>query len=636
MPPSEAPPVLNRVYVGDVRAFAAALAPQSVHAIVTSVPYWGLRDYGIPPSVWGGEPGCAHAWGPSERSPWANELPGPNGRRKNTIGSRRRSRTAGRWCARCGAWEGCLGLEPTVERYVEHLVAVFRALRPALRDDGALWLNLGDSYSSAPVGRYSGGGAAVQGRDLSGHLSKRSTVGPNLTDALQRLMECRPLILGDAPTIRVTAKRGHVPLQDNGFPQGVLLSLLGIERVTIKQRDQHFCQVFHTLNSPSYCRVSAPVAWAKVDGADLEIVLDAVDGVSIVIADHDAERQAVLGISRVAPTGAGPDGNRPLTVEESAKPITECIRDGQPIGNAVTFDAPLERFPDVYLVDQAIPLRDRLDPRSSGRSNFRVTQAGRQQITLALGQSGVKICCAGVSHLYAPNDFGSLVRYSELYDKASRTTNAQRSKQLLGVPWLVARALQEDGWILRSDCVWHKPNPMPESIRDRPTKAHEYLFLLSKSPRYYYNARAIHEPVTGNAHRRGRGVNPKARAADAASGTGPRAKQNPSFSAACGELVASRNRRSVWTVATVPFRGRHYATFPPELVRPCVLATVLPHGVVCDPFIGSGTVAQVAVEEGRQWIGCDLDPRAPGWVRERLANRQTRLLTAEEVGHAAD
>lgn len=157
-----------------------------------------------------------------------------------------------------------------------------------------------------------------------------------------------------------------------------------------------------------------------------------------------------------------------------------------------------------------------------------------------------------------------------------------KPKDLVGIPWRVALALQADGWYLRCDIVWHKPNPMPESVTDRPTKAHEYIFLMTKSDRYFYDAEAIRDAVTGNAHSRGDGVNPKAkttsqdsrlfREKDPNHSTARKTKQNESFSAAVKGLVATRNKRSVWTVATAPYSEAHFATFPADLIKPCILA----------------------------------------------------------------
>ncbi|MCA8120458.1 site-specific DNA-methyltransferase [Burkholderia cepacia] len=225
-----------------------------------------------------------------------------------------------------------------------------------------------------------------------------------------------------------------------------------------------------------------------------------------------------------------------------------------------------------------------------------------------------------------------------------------KPKDLVGQPWRLAFALQDAGWYLRQDIIWHKPNPMPESVRDRCTKAHEYLFLLSKSEQYFYDFDAMQEPVSGTAHARGSGVNPKAREpagwdtgpgshrekVGRYPGTGvgfgrgydavakPRVKQNASFSGSVNELVSMRNRRSVWTIPTQSFDGAHFATFPEALVEPCVLAGSRPGDVVFDPFFGSGTTGQVAQRLGRRFLGCELNPDYEQLQRDRL--RQPSLM----------
>lgn len=206
-----------------------------------------------------------------------------------------------------------------------------------------------------------------------------------------------------------------------------------------------------------------------------------------------------------------------------------------------------------------------------------------------------------------------------------------KPKDLVGIPWRVALALQADGWYLRSDIIWAKPNPMPESVTDRPTKSHEYLFLLSKSERYYFDQAAVREPVTGNSHARGDGVNPKARnwktpdGWDTTKGNGghgsshkegrekgatgyqpKRPKQNESFAAAVAGLVESRNIRTVWDIATEQYRGAHFATFPQKLVEPCILVGSRPGDLVLDPFGGTGTVGRVAERLSRRWVCLDL------------------------------
>jgi DNA modification methylase len=177
------------------------------------------------------------------------------------------------------------------------------------------------------------------------------------------------------------------------------------------------------------------------------------------------------------------------------------------------------------------------------------------------------------------------------------------SKNLMGIPWRVAFALQADGWYLRSDIIWHKPNPMPESVTDRPTKAHEYLFLLSKQPRYYYDADAIAESAV---------MAPQRRLTNAAMQRGVPGQAEQSGSKGLRDEPvrdrAARNRRTVWTIATTPFSGAHFACFPRALIEPCILAGSPPGGTVLDPFMGSGTTGQVATDLGRQFIGCELNP----------------------------
>lgn len=216
--------------------------------------------------------------------------------------------------------------------------------------------------------------------------------------------------------------------------------------------------------------------------------------------------------------------------------------------------------------------------------------------------------------------------------QATRTPagDGLKPKDLCGIPWRVAFALQEAGWYLRSDIIWHKPNPMPESVTDRPTKAHEYIFLLSKSPRYFYDSDAIREPVTGNAHARGEGVNPKSKTPgrnsrihvdrDPAHARPKPSRQNESFSAAVRGLVDDRNKRSIWTVATHPFKGAHFATFPPDLIKPCIMAGSRLGDVVLDPFFGAGTTGLVALELGRKCIGIELNPQYAEMAKQRCLN----------------
>jgi DNA modification methylase len=176
-----------------------------------------------------------------------------------------------------------------------------------------------------------------------------------------------------------------------------------------------------------------------------------------------------------------------------------------------------------------------------------------------------------------------------------------KPKDLVGIPWRVAFALQADGWYLRSDIIWHKPNPMPESVTDRPTKAHEYLFLLSKSERYYYDHEAIKEQAL--------------RAGDQNNAT---PQHNEYAISRCITVGETRNKRSVWTIATQPYPEAHFATFPPKLIEPCILAGSRPGDTVLDPFAGSGTTLSVAKELNRQFLGIELNPVYVQLIEDRL------------------
>lgn len=219
----------------------------------------------------------------------------------------------------------------------------------------------------------------------------------------------------------------------------------------------------------------------------------------------------------------------------------------------------------------------------------------------------------------------------------SRNVPSLKVKDLIGIPWRVAFALQEDGWYLRRDIIWHKLNPMPESVRDRPSTAHEYLFLLTKSPCYYYDADAIVEPVSPNTHARlSQDVAAQVGSARAngggktngtmkAVGRGPKTtetgsgiKNNESFVAACSMPVTHRNKRSVWPLATEAFSEAHFATFPPALVEPCVKAGSPAGGTVLDPFGGAGTTGLVADRLGRNAILIELNPEYAEIARKRI------------------
>lgn len=231
-----------------------------------------------------------------------------------------------------------------------------------------------------------------------------------------------------------------------------------------------------------------------------------------------------------------------------------------------------------------------------------------------------------------------------------------KPKDLIGIPWLLAFALRDDGWYLRQEIIWHKPNPMPESVTDRCTKSHESIFLLAKSEKYYFDAGAIKEQSTGGLagntkptkaarayedgateHRTAAGLHDwvdrqRSKRDSFKRNNSKRSEVIPSQTVGTHRAdreesawdTETRNKRSVWTVATTPYKGAHFATFPPALIEPCILAGAPVGGVVLDPFFGSGTTGQVAQALGRHYIGCELNPAYKPLQDERTA--QTSLI----------
>ena len=366
------------LYHGDAAAVLRGWPDEVVQTCITSPPYWGLRDYGT--ATWeGSEAGCDHR-PPDE----AGTTKKPSAGQREHAG-----RFSGLTCWKCGAHriDAQLGLEPTPEEYVANLVAVFREVRRVLRDDGTLWLNLGDSY-----------------------------------------------------------------------------------------------------------------------------------------------------------TGSGKGGN-----------------------------------PD---------------------DGEQATNKGSQTIGVLYGKTG------------------EMAREAALTNVSRRWTaeNGMPPKNLVGIPWRVAFALQADGWYLRSDIIWAKPNPMPESVTDRPTKAHEYLLLLAKSARYFYDSGAIAEDaMPEHAGRYKYDFSGSEDGQDAAMPKGytihPEGPRTYS---------GKRNRRTVWEIATQPYPEAHFATFPPDLIKPCILAGAPVGGMVLDPFVGSGTTCYVAKELHRRAIGIDLKAEYLDLAAKRL------------------
>ena len=223
---------------------------------------------------------------------------------------------------------------------------------------------------------------------------------------------------------------------------------------------------------------------------------------------------------------------------------------------------------------------------------------------------------------YRPGKGQALVKQTvanskqDLPDKCARRGNkldGLKEKDLIGIPWMLAFALRADGWYLRQDIIWHKPNPMPESVKDRCTKSHEYLFLLSKNKHYYYDNDAIKEPAkdwgtrdrtNGKYHNQGTGLQPHS---------------------GLTESYDKRNKRSVWSITNKPYRDAHFAVFPPDLIKPCILAGSEKGDIILDPFIGSGTTAMVAKELCRYYIGCELHEDYGKLIKNRVSDARGTL-----------
>lgn len=241
---------------------------------------------------------------------------------------------------------------------------------------------------------------------------------------------------------------------------------------------------------------------------------------------------------------------------------------------------------------------------------------------------------------------------SRVRDSKMLKSQGLKNKELIGIPWMLAFALRADGWYLRQDIIWHKPNPMPESVKDRCTKAHEYIFLLTKSDKYYFDSVAIEEPIQDvTALRMLRGVSDTHKNVNGApeqtkhSINQPRPNVRKDFDSSMGGggtsfvghsgykkadgtlmIKPTRNKRSVWTVNTKPYKGAHFAVFPEGLIEPCILAGAPTDGIVLDPFMGSGTTAAVALRLDRQYLGCELNEDYKPLQESRIAKESQPTL----------
>lgn len=274
----------------------------------------------------------------------------------------------------------------------------------------------------------------------------------------------------------------------------------------------------------------------------------------------------------------------------------------------------LERTPDEYVERMVRVFRE-----------VRRTLKDDGTLWLNLGDCYASTTASGGQNCFSSS---TLTSGKGMRDPKRTLTSGLKPKDLVGIPWRVAFALQADGWYLRQDIIWHKPNPMPESVRDRCTKAHEYIFLLSKQARYYWDQEAIAEDATC--------------AGRILDYTGDQKNNNadPVLMATRpnGRMITvkdTRNRRSVWTVSTHSFPKAHFATFPPKLIEPCILAGCPEDGTVLDPFCGSGTTGMVALRHGRRFIGIELNAEYVDMAHRRIQGDMP-LLNAQCGHHTGD
>ena len=465
------------VWIGDCLESLRQMEDQSVNCCVTSPPYFGLRDYGV---------------------------------------------------------DGQIGLEGTPDAYVAKLVEVFREVRRVLRDDGVVFLNLGDSYFGG------GGGGGSKG---SKQQTNKGALIPGHT--------------------RAGARRAAAYGTSGKAPEG-------------SQASDCLCG-----SLCDACRRAYQIGKSHSGGRRVPTLAPSI---ASSIPEHTGSPSGHLPTSGLTP---------PADHSEAA------IRGLVP-------SAPREDGPPRDALVSTPPESSQQLPGANRRSDqpSECQLCGRSLRGSAPASARMAECSCGTSRRGLASGISGMDAASSAYQYL--TTESLKPKDLIGVPWMVAFALRADGWYLRQDIIWHKPNPMPESVKDRCTKAHEYLFLLSKGPRYFFDADAVKEPADPKNHRDSRGLRP----------TPP--GQSPTTGFKNGRHYETRNRRSVWTVTTKPFKGAHFATFPPDLIEPCILAGCPRGGTVLDPFGGSGTTAGVAIKNGRSAVLCELNPEYAAMMWPRI------------------
>jgi DNA modification methylase len=567
-----------RFLIGDAGSRLKQLPDESVHMVCTSPPYFGLRDYGT--AQWeGGDPACDHQEAVSLRrdSPGGFHNSTSRGTQAATVAVARQLRSV---CGKCGARriDSQIGIEATPSEYVAELVAVFREVRRVLRSDGVCWLNLGDSFSSGV---------------------------PNIPDLLARRLEGDVLFFGRADPRGRSAERVHVLIYDKAAPNPIFKPLFRAQRVLVKNRQDDLCQIGGALNAPVTVWVDGVLRLDLINEADSECAANLPENVAVIITGGELCSNPSLRDVVASSALAIKHAEAPFAVKVSREPVAEGITSDVSVWNSVTLNAGSVSIPHTNAINEPVALFDRAKLRAGGGRDLTIRNATAEHVSLSL-ERRCELRFQSVAQLFLLHD-GGLTPYRTALAEAKKYWNANRQKQEFGIPEMAKRALMEDGWICRQTIIWEKPNPMPESVTDRCTKSHEYVFLLTKSASYFYDSAAIAEPFADD-----RMGNPGAYKRTSSKAKGAVNDRQDLGFLNNGDGWNSdgsrtvRNRRSVWTIATEPSSLGHFALMPTALAELCIKAGTSERG--CCPLCGKGWVR--VVERGQTTRD---GPTASGW-----------------------
>lgn len=552
-----------KIIQGDCLEMLKELPDESIDTVITSPPYWGLRDYQTVPQIWDGDKDCQHSWDGYTRP--ANTWGKPNANVPGIFKDPESNKPVVKaqtlhFCSKCGAWKGSLGLEPSPELFVKHLTDIFREIKRILKKEGTVWLNLGDSYVSGKS-RYSSSPQTISGKDRGEPTEQNKPdlyYHPYLKDKDLCGIPWRVAFALQQPykvpvCVKKETDRAWLAAMFDGE------GCIGIRRFSSYRKEVE--QVYQ----------DGFVAYTVVTNNDIELLEKciAITGKGKVALKQKANTTDNRGIvSRKDSYGWRLDGNDAVDVVRAIYPYLIAKRKQACL---------------VYTLDIIHKNKQRVDGK-------------------------------------VPKDVQDKKVF--LYE----TIKKCNQRESVNIPNWIEEPKQkiEDGWYLRQDIIWQKPNPMPESVTDRCTKSHEYIFLLTKSPKYYFDNEAIKEPqaaaslvrafATDHLDKRKMG------------GDEPYALSGKRQQEAHSKLrmvinsgeTPMRNKRSVWTVTTKSFKGAHFATFNEELILPCVLAGCPKEGIILDPFCGSGTTGAVAKNNMRNFIGIELNAEYCEIAKQRI------------------